>query len=329
MMVRIRSFIRAHSGFFVLIGAVVVLASAGVIIGSRSVPAAECDLVTAFRKLTKNAEWKQVAVIPVGFDTHHPQGFAKVGDYLFLSSVEILEHTRKYDPVRGGLDRTAGQGKGHLFKMDLDGNLLDQIELGQGAIYHPGGIDFDGRYVWVPVAEYRPHSISLIYRVDPASMEATEVFRYADHIGSLVHNTDEGTLHGVSWGSRRLYTWRLDDGPTVTDVPPEQLYRVNPAHYIDYQDCQYVGAGRALCFGLGEYRQRAGASPFVLGGMELLDMRQGQPLHQVPVSLWTEEGLSLTRNPVELETTEDGLRAYFMPEDNESRLFIYDVSICP
>ncbi|MFB3133342.1 MAG: DUF6454 family protein [Rhodothermales bacterium] len=231
--------------------------------------------------------------------------------------------------MRGGLDRTAGQGKGHLFKMDLDGNLLGQIELGQGAIYHPGGIDFDGRYVWVPVAEYRPHSTSLIYRVDPASMEATEVFRYADHIGSLVHNTDEGTLHGVSWGSRRLYTWRLDDGPTVTDVPPEQLYRVNPAHYIDYQDCQYVGAGRALCFGLGEYRQRAGASPFVLGGMELLDMRQGQPLHQVPVSLWTEEGLSLTRNPVELETTEDGLRAYFMPEDNESRLFIYDVSVCP
>ncbi len=39
-------------------------------------------MVTAFRKLTKNTEWKQVAVIPVGFDTHHPQGFAKVGDYL-------------------------------------------------------------------------------------------------------------------------------------------------------------------------------------------------------------------------------------------------------
>ena len=41
-------------------------------------------------------------------------------------------------------------------------------------------------------------------------MKATEVFRFDDHIGAIVHNTDDDTLHGVSWGSRRFYRWTLE-----------------------------------------------------------------------------------------------------------------------
>jgi hypothetical protein len=59
----------------------------------------------------------------------------------------------------------------------------------------------------VPVAEYRPNSRSIVYRVDPATMKADEVFRFPDHIGGIVRNTDDNTLHGVSWGSRRFYRW--------------------------------------------------------------------------------------------------------------------------
>ena len=289
----------------------------------------ERTLATAFKQLTKNTVWQEEAVIPVGFDTHHPQGFARVGDHLFLSSVEILERTKPYAQQQNGLDRTAGKGKGHLFKMDVDGNLLAHIELGEGAMYHPGGIDFDGTHIWVPVAEYRPNSTSIIYRVDPASMQATEVFRYPDHIGGLVHNQEEGTLHGVSWGSRRFYAWLVDDALRVTnaDVLPEQLQTLNPAHYIDYQDCQYVDVGQALCGGLSHYQRVAGRPSFALGGIELLDLREGHPLHQVPVALWTDEGLPMTQNPVALEATNEGLRAYFMPEDNQSRLFIYEVVV--
>ena len=61
----------------------------------------------------------------------------------------------------------------------------------------------------MPVAEYRPDSRSIVYRVDPETMTASEVFRVADHIGAIVHNTDDGTLRGVSWGSRRFYRWPL------------------------------------------------------------------------------------------------------------------------
>ena len=49
-------------------------------------------------------------------------------------------------------------------------------------------------------------------------MKATEVFRFADHIGGIVHNTDDNTLHGVSWGSRRFYRWTLDRDGKVTNA---------------------------------------------------------------------------------------------------------------
>ena len=45
----------------------------------------------------------------------------------------------------------------------------------------------------------------------------------------------------------------------------------------------------------------------------------------MPVLLWTATGLAMTQNPVWLEDTQTGLRGYFMPEDDRSTLYIYDV----
>ncbi len=123
-------------------------------------------------------------------------------------------------------------------------------------------------------------------------MKATEVLRFADHIGAIVHNTDDRTLHGVSWGSRRFYRWALGADGRVTDAaaPPESLRTLNPSHYVDYQDCKYVGVRRMLCTGVTEMRQGPGAPPFRLGGMDLVDFADGRPVHQVPVLLWTSAG---------------------------------------
>ena len=81
----------------------------------------------------------------------------KIGDALYLSSVEIRKPTTRYPQLQDGYDRDTGEGVGHLFKLDLKGNLLAQMTLGEGTVYHPGGIDFDGKSIWVPVAEYRPN----------------------------------------------------------------------------------------------------------------------------------------------------------------------------
>jgi hypothetical protein len=131
----------------------------------------------------------------------------------------------------------------------------------------------------------------------------------------------------VSWGSRRFYRWTLDSEGRVTnaDVPPEKLRTLNPSHYLDYQDCKYTGAHRMLCTGVTEIRQAANAPAFRLGGMDLVDLEDGRPLHQVPVLLWTPGGMDMTHNPVWIEATATGLRGYFMPDDDRSTIYIYEV----
>ena len=280
-----------------------------------------------FTTLTRDSSWKPVGSTPIAFTTHHPQGMVKIGSHLFVSSVEVLSPTRRFPQPVDGLDRDAGKGIGHLFKIDLQGRLVAETTLGEGAIYHPGGIDYDGTDLWVPVAEYRPNSRSIVYRVNPDTLKATAVFRFADHIGAIVHDTDDRTLHGVSWGSRRFYRWTLDASGKVTngEDPPEGLRTINTSHYVDYQDCKYAGSHRMLCTGVTEIRQAPNAPPFRLGGIELVDLADGRPLHQVPLLLWTAGGLDMTHNPAWIEPTATGLRGYFMPEDNTSTLYVYDV----
>jgi len=288
------------------------------LLASSAVTASEL-VAERVQKLTRAVRWQPVAEIQVAFKTHHPQGMVKLGDTFFVSSVEITVPTKRFPEVRDGYDRDTGEGVGHLFKLDAKGNLLADLKLGEGTIYHPGGIDYDGRHIWVAVAEYRPNSRSIIYRVDPQAMKATEVFRFADHIGGIVHNTDDGTLHGVSWGSRRLYRWNLKG---------TQDQRVaNRSHYIDYQDCHYLGGRRMLCSGLNNYRVKPDAPAFPLGGLELVDLKTDQAVFQVPVELWSPSGKPMTQNPFWVEASDNGLRAYFMPDDDKSTLFVFEAAV--
>ena len=292
-------------------------------------PDARSTVAERVMQLTRDSQWKAVSTTAMRFKTYHPQGMVKIGDTLYITSVEVKTSTKRLLQMVEGYDRDAGEGVGHLFKVDLSGNLVVDLVLGEGAIYHPGGIDYDGERIWVPVAEYRPNSRSIIYRVDPATMKATEVVRFPDHIGAIVHDTDALTLHGVSWGSRRFYRWTLSSSGRVTNANagPEKTRTLNTSHYVDYQDCKYAGRHRMLCTGVAELRQSPGALPFRLGGIDLVDLADGRPLHQVPLLLWTAGGLDMTHNPAWIESSPAGLRGYFMPEDNESTLYVYEVGL--
>jgi hypothetical protein len=280
-------------------------------------------------KLSRSTQWKPLVAVPINFLTHHPQGMVKIGDTLFVSAVEIKVPTKRFPQPVDGYDRDTGEGVGHLFKIDIKGNLVAEITLGAGSIYHPGGIDYDGRYLWVPVAEYRPNSRSIIYRVDPDTMKAEEVFRFADHVGGLVHDTDDNALHGVSWGSRRFYRWPLDPNGKRTNAneAPDRLRTLNTSHYLDYQDCKYVDDHRMLCSGVTEMRVTPEAPLFRLGGLDLVSLTDGRPLFQTPVLLWTASGLDMTHNPVWMEASDAGVRGYFMPEDDKSVLYIYETDV--
>ena len=282
-------------------------------------------IVKYFSELTKSTSWKRVDEVKLNFRTHHTQGLVKVGDYFYVSAVEKIAPTKKFETPKDGYDRTPGEGKGYLFKFDDKGELIAKAELGEGTIYHPGGIDYDGRYIWVPVAEYRPNSHSIIYRVDPETMDAVEIFRFDDHIGGVVHNTWDETLHGVSWGSRRFYSWKFRGETDIESFEgyPEFEKAMNPSHYIDYQDCHYLADKYMLCGGLNKYSVPE-LGKVALGGLELVDLQLQSPVHQIPVMIFADSGRPMTQNPFFYEIFEDHLRFYFVPDDDESTLYIYD-----
>jgi len=292
------------------------------------------ETVRIFRLLGKNAVWTKVDQIRVDFPTFHTQGLVKIGDTFYVSAVEILEATVRDQSVSTdstydfSIDRTAGAGRGWLFKFDSAGKLQAKVELSEGSVFHPGGIDFDGTYLWVPVAEYRPNSQANIFRVDPQTLKAEKVLSEKDHIGGVMHDPVRGKLHGVSWGSRRLYTWKQAE---KGDGIEWKVWIPNAANYIDYQDCHFHGDAYALCGGVGSYATPLGNVAF--GGVELVDLWWNKQDHLLPVNLFVDEGkgpsptLAATNNAFWVEPKDGKLRFYFMTEsNNQADLLIYDAT---
>jgi hypothetical protein len=287
------------------------------------------DLAQAIRSLTRGTTWTLVEEVPLQFEAHHPQGMYRIGDEFVVSTVEIITPTTRFEAPQDGYDRDAGEGRGWLYRFDAQGALLAEVELGEGDMYHPGGIDFDGTSIWVPVAEYRPNSATIVYRVDPETFEAEEAFRFRDHLGGVVHDVEAGRLHAVSWGSRRFYDFGLEDlgAMEMGEEVPVGEARLNTAFYVDYQDCHALPAHEMVCGGVSSFTPDPDGPSFSLGGLEVVSLEDGRPLHQVPVSLWSPSGRTMTQNPFFLEATADTLRAYFIPDDGEAVMYVYEAAL--
>lgn len=299
--------------------------------GAANAATTSGELSNRLKSLTGNTVWTKVGETKLQFQAYHPQGMVKIGDVFFMSTVEIIVPTVKFPQPVGGYDRDTGVGKGHVLKFDAQGKLLADIEVGEGTMYHPGGIDYDGRNIWVPTAEYRPNSQALVYQLNPTTNQVTKLFGYQDHLGGLSRNTDDNSLHAVTWGSRRFYRFGLDLSQTRSPdalVPPEQLRRTNHAFYIDYQDNQYLGNNEMLYTGLNNYRVSPTSPQIALGGLEIVNLETGLPVHQVPVKLWSPaSGRAMTNNPSWFELTATGVRGYFVPDDDASvSMYIYEAS---
>ena len=271
-----------------------------------------------FQGLNAGTAWRRVGEIEMKFDTYHPQGMAVIGDRMYISSVEVI-------------NRGEGRGVGHLFEANMQGELLRHIELGEGAMYHPGGMDFDGERLWISVSEYRPDSRSVVYSVDLETMSARRVFEFGDHLGGILRDAKSKALIANSWGSRRFYRWEMnstEEGwkPLEESRPDATL---NRSHFVDYQDGQWLrGTHLMLCGGLKGYRvpgRRDGS--FSLGGVALIDTRTFDIVHEVPVPLWVGGRTPMTQNPMYVEATAEDLRFYFMPEDNASTVYLYEPTI--
>lgn len=315
-----------------LCAAVLLGAGATAAVAQPDPPAREAghdeDLVAAFENVSRSTAWTLTDTIDLEFNTHHPQSMEVVGDRIFLSSVEITERPMRYPggPV-DGYDRTPGKGVGHLFVLDRSGNLLEDIVLGEGDMYHPGGIDYDGEDIWVPVAEYRPDSAALVYRVDAETYEAEKMFGVEDHIGGVVRDRVTGRLVGQSWGSRRFYEWN--------EAGQQKDFWLNENHFLDYQDCEYVAARKTLCSGVTGLPAQPGATTgYELGGFAMIDLQDGHRIrHEVPVQLWSTAGHVITRNPTDIDAEGSHLTMYAAPDDFEegsgTQILVHQADVTP
>jgi hypothetical protein len=280
----------------------------------------EKQVTDNFKQLSRDTVWKQQEKIDLQFNTYHPQGMTKIGDLFYMSSVEIIEKPEKYEQPRDGYDRTPGKGIGHLFVFNKDGKLLKDIKLGEGDMYHPGGIASDGKSIWVSVAEYRPDSESIIYKVNPKTMKAQEKFRTNDHIGGISRDNKEGNLKAVSWGSRTFYEFD-QQGKVLSKTK-------NTSHFVDYQDCESAGDEKMICSGITELPQSGNnTAKYELGGLALLNTKTMGIEHELPISLFSPQGHTVTRNPVYLENTDQAIKLFAVPDDDNSSMLVYETKM--
>ena len=282
-----------------------------------------------FTAVTRDTDWQLTNVIPLRFQTYHTEGLAITPHHIFLSAVQVIVPPRKYSRPRGRYDRTPGKGIGHVFVMDRQGHLQRDIILGEGHMYHPGGMDFDGASVWVPVAQYRPNSSAIIYRIDARTLAVHRQFEVNDHIGGIVRDPRTGHLIGNNWGSRRFYEWNLK-GRKITAWD-------NPGYFIDYQDCQHLADRKMICGGIAELPQTPSAgganATYELGGIALINLRNHSTPHEVPFQKWSPAGHVATRNPFKISARGDQLTVRVAPDNGDegpgTEILTYRATVIP
>ena len=295
-------------------------------------PAAEgVQIAQLFEQVTRNTTWKLVDSVRLQAETWHTEGIVKLGDRWIVSSVQVTEPTVKYPngEIIDGTDRTPGAGFGHLMLFDAEGGLLsDRVLNAPGALeYHPGGLDYDGRSVWVTLAQYRPNSASTFLRVEPMTLAATPLLRAHDHFGGVVNDTIGHRLVTLNWGSRAASSWRLRPRPRLDAFTRPLSVIRNPSHFVDYQDCKYLGRvpdqrhPLMLCGGITQY------GTFQLGGVALLDTETLSPVWEVPITMLSPAGNVVTRNPIDVDVVDGKLRLYLAPDDDATTVFTYEAEL--
>lgn len=272
---------------------------------------------------TEPNEWQLVESIDLKFDTYHPQGMLKVDDTFYITTVKVERRPRYTRQGKQVSVMDEGAGKGYLMQFDAGGNLLKCIELCEGAIFHPGGMDFDGRYIWVPITKYYPYSRSLIVRVDVRSHQVEKVCYVDDSIGAIIHDSDNNILVGANWDADEFLTWQLDSALEVKDAELTAAERrhANTAKHLAIQDSKYIGGGKMVGFGL-----KNGPKGRV-GGFDVIDTRTFEKLRSADIELRTPRKSIVSGNPSAIEIVGDKMRLYFAPEDNKTTLYIYQTQI--
>ena len=181
----------------------------------------EISQAKALDLLFHSGKVELIRQVPLEFSTFHVQGLDITEQFYFVTSVDTE------------------QDRAWLFKIDRkNAHLISQVELTDGALIHPGGLQHDGRLLWVPNAEYKRQSRTMVYGLDPDTLEIRTSFGVDDHIGAVASDGNN-LLYGVNWDALHFYTW---------DIDGRQLKKIDSPTSMAYQDIKYF-AGKLLCSG--------------------------------------------------------------------------------
>lgn len=81
------------------------------------------------------------------------------------------------------------------------------------ALDHPGGMQSDGKRLWIPVAESRRRGRSVIRVFSVAGLQPGKPaapgfeFMVNDHIGAVAVSPDHQEILGASWDTENIYVW--------------------------------------------------------------------------------------------------------------------------
>jgi hypothetical protein len=308
------------------------------------------EIVQLFANLGRSTVWKLVQTTRFEGDIGEPEGMARIGDNrYFVSAGQWTVPTEKYSQPINGTDRTPGAGFAHMLIYDAQGRLIANATLTEpGDIeYHPGGIDYDGRYIWATLSQYRPNTTATIVQIDPLNLKQKKLFHARDHNGGIVHDTVANDLFTLNWGGRNTTKWSLTGyprnfAPLPAFTPPLSSVP-DSSHFIDYQDCKFLGhhslpnvmtahsdapestksVKRPIMF-CGGVATIGSSSSFSLGGIALVDLQTMQPIWEVPIAMTSELGSPVTQNPIDIAVVDGKLRIYCLPDLHNATLYVFE-----
>lgn len=161
--------------------------------------------------------------------THHVQGLCVTGDFFWISSVD------------------RGAKTGWIYKVDRDGlNVVSEAKLVDGPRFHPGGMQLVDNVIWVPLAEYRRHSSTVVLALDANTLAEKDHFLVDDHLGAVAVEADK-TVYAANWDAKQIYRFDIEGKRhRVSDSPTAVAYQD-----IEYHHGYLWGTGRAKVNGKG------------------------------------------------------------------------------
>ncbi len=209
---------------------------------------------------------------------YHVQGVDLDRDHIWITSVDTANR------------------KGYLHQFSRTTAKFErQVELSDGLRFHPGGLSVEGDSIWVPVAEYKPHSSAVLVELDKHTLAIKQKIAVADHVG-CVAVTPDGLIAG-NWGSRQFY---------VLDRQGRQLRVIDNASPNQYQDIKFVD-GRLVA---------SGNLTRTTGAIDWYDWPSMKMVRSVRSGV-SDRGRLYTAEAMALK----GSDLYLVPEDGPSRIF--------